>query len=332
MLLPGLVDAHVQLSGDVFRAGRGAIDGDAGRVQVAAGPNLPMRLFNHHREYAAPAVRIRIPHHPWFRTVLRLRAEASGSRWSPRLPETPETWFGGALDDRSMRTPGPPPRTATNSRPELAVVCHREVPSATTPGRLRPGQRSPRKSGHDSAKLKQPHDAATRNGHVGDVADVAAELNSRPRRTLDGLTPAAALADYSRPRPPLRRPPETAIGLRDDALVVRPTFDATRAISIKAPTEQVWPWLMQVGFFLLHDNKIQGMLRTTTETRWQLDNLWMGMDLRVSVRENVDPTSRPEDTRVTPYRGPLTETGGRRVARSKDGGSAWTVSAHIDCR
>jgi len=35
--------------------------------------------------------------------------------------------------------------------------------------------------------------------------------------------------------------------LPGDDLVVRPSFNATRAISIQAPPEQVWPWLMQVG-------------------------------------------------------------------------------------
>jgi hypothetical protein len=36
-------------------------------------------------------------------------------------------------------------------------------------------------------------------------------------------------------------------GLPGDDLVDRPTFNATRAISIAAPPEAVWPWLVQVG-------------------------------------------------------------------------------------
>lgn len=42
-------------------------------------------------------------------------------------------------------------------------------------------------------------------------------------------------------------PEEVARPLPGDGLVPSPTFDATRAISIGAPPEQVWPWLVQVG-------------------------------------------------------------------------------------
>jgi hypothetical protein len=40
---------------------------------------------------------------------------------------------------------------------------------------------------------------------------------------------------------------EVARDLPGDDLVQSPTFNATRAISIGAPPEQVWPWLVQVG-------------------------------------------------------------------------------------
>jgi hypothetical protein len=52
----------------------------------------------------------------------------------------------------------------------------------------------------------------------------------RPRQ----LTWGATREEVNRPLP-------------GDDLVVRPTFNATRGISIQAPPEQVWPWLMQVG-------------------------------------------------------------------------------------
>jgi hypothetical protein len=42
-------------------------------------------------------------------------------------------------------------------------------------------------------------------------------------------------------------PTEVARQLPGDDLVGRPTFNATRAISIAAPPEAVWPWLIQVG-------------------------------------------------------------------------------------
>ena len=32
-----------------------------------------------------------------------------------------------------------------------------------------------------------------------------------------------------------------------DELVARPSFNATRAITVAAPSEEIWPWLVQVG-------------------------------------------------------------------------------------
>ncbi len=42
-------------------------------------------------------------------------------------------------------------------------------------------------------------------------------------------------------------PAEVARPLPSDQLVEHPTFNATRAITIAAPPEEVWPWLVQVG-------------------------------------------------------------------------------------
>lgn len=40
---------------------------------------------------------------------------------------------------------------------------------------------------------------------------------------------------------------EVRRSLPGDDLVADPTFNATRAITIAAPPEQIWPWLLQVG-------------------------------------------------------------------------------------
>lgn len=42
-------------------------------------------------------------------------------------------------------------------------------------------------------------------------------------------------------------PDEVSRPLPGDELVTRPTFNATRAITIAAPPEEVWPWLVQIG-------------------------------------------------------------------------------------
>ena len=36
--------------------------------------------------------------------------------------------------------------------------------------------------------------------------------------------------------------------LPGDVIVAAPTFDATRAITVEAPPEAVWPWIAQIGF------------------------------------------------------------------------------------
>ena len=41
---------------------------------------------------------------------------------------------------------------------------------------------------------------------------------------------------------------EVAAPMPGDELVQEPSFNATRAITINAPPEAVWPWLVQLGF------------------------------------------------------------------------------------
>jgi hypothetical protein len=62
-------------------------------------------------------------------------------------------------------------------------------------------------------------------------------------------TGVAAYATWVRPRQLTwgTTPEEVERPLPGDDLVARPTFNATRAISIKAPQEHVWSWLVQVG-------------------------------------------------------------------------------------
>src|SRR5215213_8565833 len=33
-----------------------------------------------------------------------------------------------------------------------------------------------------------------------------------------------------------------------DEIVARPTFNATRAVTVEAPRSTIWPWIMQIGF------------------------------------------------------------------------------------
>ncbi len=43
-------------------------------------------------------------------------------------------------------------------------------------------------------------------------------------------------------------PEEWSMALPEDGLVPHPAFDATRAITIRARPEEIWPWLVQMGF------------------------------------------------------------------------------------
>jgi hypothetical protein len=56
-------------------------------------------------------------------------------------------------------------------------------------------------------------------------------LALRPRQLRWGATPA-----------------EVAAPLPGDDLVARPTVEATRALTIAAPPETVWPWIVQMGY------------------------------------------------------------------------------------
>ena len=73
---------------------------------------------------------------------------------------------------------------------------------------------------------------------------------------------------------------ELARALPGDDLVARPTFDATRAVTIAAPPELVWPWLLQVGMtragwysYDLLDNMGRPSARTIIQ---ELQNLKVG--------------------------------------------------------
>jgi hypothetical protein len=72
-------------------------------------------------------------------------------------------------------------------------------------------------------------------------------------RTLLGLlaapTAAVLYARYGRPWQLSwgATPEEVSRSQPGDELVTRPTFNATRAITIAATPEQIWPWLVQVG-------------------------------------------------------------------------------------
>ena len=74
----------------------------------------------------------------------------------------------------------------------------------------------------------------------------------RPRALPTLLAASTAAIVYARYARPWQltwgsTPEEVSRPLPGDELVTRPTFNATRAITIAAPPQEVWPWLLQVG-------------------------------------------------------------------------------------
>ena len=79
-------------------------------------------------------------------------------------------------------------------------------------------------------------------------------MNSRVARIIGGSALVAAAAAAAYPVPVRRwyltwgaRPDEVARDLPGDDLLPDPDMLSTRAISIAAPPEAIWPWLVQLG-------------------------------------------------------------------------------------
>jgi hypothetical protein len=75
-------------------------------------------------------------------------------------------------------------------------------------------------------------------------------MRSRALPTLLAASTAAIVyARYARPWQLTwgATPGEVSRPLPGDELVTRPTFNATRAITVAAPPQEIWPWLLQVG-------------------------------------------------------------------------------------
>jgi hypothetical protein len=66
---------------------------------------------------------------------------------------------------------------------------------------------------------------------------------------LAASTAAFVYARYGRPWQLTwgATPDQVSRPLPGDELVTRPTFNATRAITIAATPQEIWPWLLQVG-------------------------------------------------------------------------------------
>ena len=86
-------------------------------------------------------------------------------------------------------------------------------------------------------------------------------MSRKPRIVAFSVSTVAVVAGYLAWRPRMLRwgatPDEAAEALPGDDQTPEPRFQSTRAITIDAPPEQVWPWLVQMGIgragFYTHD-------------------------------------------------------------------------------
>jgi hypothetical protein len=65
---------------------------------------------------------------------------------------------------------------------------------------------------------------------------------------------------------------EVAAAMAGDDIVRRAQFNATRAVTIEAPPEQVWPWIAQLGY---RDDRTRLITRMKQDYRWQTPRLAM---------------------------------------------------------
>src|SRR4051812_32309969 len=125
-------------------------------------------------------------------------------------------------------------------------------------GRLRGGRRLPAGRRHPDAPAGRP---VTRRPLVAAVGTAAAALAVRRLGRQSGATSAEVRGE-----------------LPGDAIVDRPQWESTRATTIHAPPEEVWPWIVQMGF---------PAYRAGWYTPHWLDRLQWGIDERSS--EEIRP-------------------------------------------
>jgi hypothetical protein len=88
------------------------------------------------------------------------------------------------------------------------------------------------------------------------------------------------------------RPDEVAVGMPGDGLLPRAQYRATRAITVSAPPEEVWPWLVQVGYrrggWYANDLLDNFALPSAREVVPELQDIYVGQRLSMVPR----PTER----------------------------------------
>jgi hypothetical protein len=89
---------------------------------------------------------------------------------------------------------------------------------------------------------------------------------------------------------------EVARPLPGDTVLARPGFSATRAITIRARPEQIWPWLLQIGTgragWYSYDQLDNAGIPSATEIIPELQDLQVGDLIPMVMGEEVGPRVR----------------------------------------
>jgi hypothetical protein len=95
---------------------------------------------------------------------------------------------------------------------------------------------------------------------------------------------------------------EVARTMVGDELVTNPTFNATRAVTINAPAERIWPWIVQMGYkragFYSWDILDNDRIPSAEQIMPEYQNLKVGDLMPLSEETDAEVVDMEPDTRL----------------------------------
>ena len=198
-------------------------------------------------------------------------------------------------------------------------------------------------SSHDQTTLEKTREALTK---ALDVLPMSRRRTTRERvwpslaRLGAGLaTTAATAAAYRYGFQPWHRTwgatdAEVEMSLPGDGLVPKPAYQTTRAITINAPPEAVWPWLVQIGQeragFYSYDwlENLFGLeIESADRVHPEWQDLEVGDTMRLTPSDQYSGRAEMRVVHFDPHRalvfGPVVETPDDLEAAAQTGAGTW---------
>lgn len=106
---------------------------------------------------------------------------------------------------------------------------------------------------------------------------------------------------------------EIALAMPGDSIVSNPTFNATRAVTINAAPEEIWPWIIQMGYrrasFYSYDRLDNDGIPSADHIVSEFQNLQFGDSIPLTSHDNIKVIAiNPHRSMVWKYRGDDTTT------------------------